>query len=284
MTIPGKSVEVRLDNILFATDFSRSAETAKLYVEALMHVVDVGAAFKAPDAGISIEVFRRFGEESLRSLRGELATKNIRIEAILREGTDPGKEILLASQDTSVDMLVIGTRAHKGLARFVLGSTAQLLIHQAVCPVLTIGPQARPPEKPLNFRKIVYATDFSAEAAKGGALALALARNFGAQIYFCHVIPPPDGTKQTDGQELNDRFTQALQQLIPEPDRERYEPECLLEHGYAADGILLLAHRVAADLIVLGTRRTSHWFDNFKTGVALQVIDTARCPVLTILG
>lgn len=294
MTIPCKSVEVRLDNILFATDFSRSAETAKLYVKAfaerygsvvrLMHVVDLGAAFKAPDAGISIEIFRRFGEESLMSLRGELAAKNIRTEAILCEGTDPGNEILLASQDRSIDLLVIGTRAHKGLARLVLGSTAQLLIHQAVCPVLTIGPEARPPEKPLNFRKIVYATDFSTEAAKGGAIALALAKSFGAQIYFCHVIPASDGTKQTDGQELNDRFTQALQQLIPEPDRERCEPECLLEHGYAADGILLLAHRVAADLIVLGTRRISHWFDNFKAGVAFQVIGSACCPVLTIRG
>jgi nucleotide-binding universal stress UspA family protein len=85
-------------------------------------------------------------------------------------------------------------------------------------------------------------------------------------------------------QELIDRFTQALQQLIPELNRERCEPECLLEHGYAADGILLLAHRVAADLVVLGTRRTSHWFEVFKAGVAFQVIGSARCPVLTIRG
>ena len=76
MNIPGKSVEVRLDNILFATDFSRSVETAKLYVKALaerygsvvqlIHVVDLSAAFKAPDAGISIDIFRRFGEASLK--------------------------------------------------------------------------------------------------------------------------------------------------------------------------------------------------------------------------
>ena len=34
--------------------------------------------------------------------------------------------------------------------------------------------------------------------------------------------------------------------------REWCEPECVLEHGVATDGILLLAQRVKADLIVLG--------------------------------
>jgi nucleotide-binding universal stress UspA family protein len=294
MKICGKSVEVKLDNILFATDFSRSAETSKLYVKALaerygsivrlIHVIDLSDAFQAPDAGISIDIFRRFGEESLEALRGELATKNIRTEAILCEGTDPTNEILRAAQDNSVDLLVIGTRAHKGLAKIVLGSTAELLIHRATCPILTIGPEASPPEQPLSFRKIVYATDFSAEAARAGAFALSFAEDFGAHMYFCHVLPAPDGTPQMDGQELNEAFTEALQQLVPDLARERCEPECVLEHGYAADGILLLAQRVQADLIVLGTRRTSHWFDNFKAGVAFQVIGSARCPVLTIRG
>lgn len=294
MTILGKSVEMRLDNILFATDFSKSAETAKLYVKALaerygsvvrlMHVVDLGAAFKAPDAGVSIDIFRRFGEESLKRLRSEMGAKNIRTETILCEGTDPTNEILRAAQDNSVDLLVIGTRAHKGLARLVLGSTAEVLIHKAACPILTIAPEARPPEEPLSFRKIVYATDFSTKAAKGGAFALSFAEDFGAHIYFCHVLPAPDGTPQMDGQELNEAFTQALQQLVPGLARERCEPECVLEHGYAADGILLLAQRVQADLIVLGTRRTSHWFENFKAGVAFQVIGSARCPLLTIRG
>jgi nucleotide-binding universal stress UspA family protein len=82
--------------------------------------------------------------------------------------------------------------------------------------------------------------------------------------------------------ELNARFTGALQRLVPDVAREWCEPECVLEHGFAADGIRLLAERVKADLIVIGTRKTSHWFDNFKTGVAFQVISSSQCPVLTI--
>jgi nucleotide-binding universal stress UspA family protein len=294
MTVLGKPVEVSLGTILFATDFSASAEIAKPYVQAvavryqsvvrLMHVVDLAAAFKTPDAGISIELLRRFGAESLKGLRNELVSGGIRVETVLSEGTDPTKEILQAAQGESVDLLVIGTRAHKGLAKLVLGSTAELLIHQAECPVLTIGPEARPPQKPLSFRRIVYATDFSTEAANASTFALSFAQDSGAHIYLCHVLPKPDRAHQLDGQELNDKFTRALQQLVPDVAREWCEPECILEHGVAADGILLLAQRVNADLIVMGTRRTSHWFDNFKSGVAFQVISNARCPVLTVRG
>ena len=199
---------------------------------------------------------------------------------LLCEGIDPAAEILQAAQDRSIDLMVIGTRGHKGLARLVLGSTAEELIHQAKCPILTIGPAVPPPKQPVNFQRIVYATDFSPEAAKACVFALSFAQDFGAHLYLCHVMP--EDNDQMNDQELNDRFKSALAQLIPDVAREWCEPECVLEHGVATDGILLLAQRVKADLIVLGTRKTSHWFDNFKTGVAFQVISSSTCPVLTI--
>lgn len=292
MTIIGNQIAVTLDNILFATDFSPSAETAKMYVRALaeryqsrvrlMHVVDLAAAFKAPDAGASIDIFRRFGAESLDRLKSELDSERVDAETALYEGTDPASEILQATKDPSIDLLVIGTRGHKGLARLVLGSTAEELIHRARCPILTIGPAVPSPKQPVNFQRIVYATDFSPEAAKACVFALSFAQDSGAHLYLCHVLPEREGPGQMNDQELNDQFVSALQRLVPDVAREWCEPECVLEHGFAADGILLLAQRVNADLIVLGTRGTSHWFDNFKSGVAFQVISSSLCPVLTI--
>jgi nucleotide-binding universal stress UspA family protein len=291
MTVLGNPVEVSLEEILFATDFSASAETAKLYVQALaeryrsrvrvMHVVDLSAAFMAPDAGLSIDVFRRIGEESLFRVKSELASGKIPAETVLYEAMDPAAEILQITHEGS-PLLVIGTRGHKGLARLVLGSTAEQLIHQAKCPILTIGPEVQPPKVPLSFQTILYATDFSPEAAHACVFALSFAQDFGAHLYLCHVLPEPAGINQMDDYALNARFTGALQSLVPDVAREFCEPECVLEHGFAADGILLLAHRLKADLIVLGTRKTSHWFDNFKTGVAFEVISRSPCPVLTI--
>jgi nucleotide-binding universal stress UspA family protein len=292
MTIIGNQIAVTLDSILLATDFSPSAEIAKMYVQALaeryqskvrlVHVIDLMAALKTSDAGMSIDFFRRLGEKSLSRLKKELDSAQIPAEAVLCEGTDPATDILRTSEDRQINLLVIGTRGHKGLAKLVLGSTAEELIHQAACPILTIGPGVPPPKPPVNFQRIVYATDFSPEAAKACVFALSFAQDFGAHLYLCHVLPDPEGSGQMNDQELTDRFTSALQQLVPDVAKEWCEPECVLEHGFAADGILLLAQRVKADLVVLGTRRTSHWFDNLKTGVAFQVISGSTCPVLTI--
>ncbi len=292
MTVLGNPVEVSLENILFATDFSASAGLAKLYVQALaerylsrvrlMHVIDLSTAFEAPEAGVSIDVFRRVGSESLSRLKSELASEKMHVETVLCEAMDPATEILKTTEEGSTSLLVIGTRGHKGLATLVLGSTAERLIHQAKCPILTIGPAVKPLRPPLSFQRIVYATDFSQEAAKAFVFALSFAQDFGAHLYLCHVLPAPAGVDRMDDVELNERFTDALRRLVPDVAREWCEPECVLEHGVAADGILLLAQRVKADLIVLGTRKTSHWFDNFKTGVAFQVISSSHCPVLTI--
>jgi nucleotide-binding universal stress UspA family protein len=245
-----------------------------------MHVVDVETAFRGPDAGISIDIFRRFGEQSLASLERELSSEKVRVETVLCEGTNPAGMILEEVREKRTDLLVIGTRGHKGLARFVLGSTAEKLIHQARCPILAVGPSVPAPKLPINFERIVYATDFSPEAAKACVFALSFAQDFGAHLYLCHVLP--EDNHPMNDQDLNDRFVSALRNLVPDVAREWCEPECVLEHGVAADGILLLAQRVKADLIVLGTRKTSHWFDNFKTGVAFQVISSSHCPVLTI--
>jgi nucleotide-binding universal stress UspA family protein len=291
MTVLGNPVEVSLENILFATDFSASAETAKLYVQALaeryqsrvrvMHVIDLSAALNAPDAGLSIDVFRRSGGETLSRLKSDLTSERIDVKTVLCEAMNPAAEILEAAHDGS-SLLVIGTRGHKGLARLVLGSTAEQLIHQAKCPILTIGPGVRPPDLPVSFQRIVYATDFSPEAAKAFVFALSFAQDFGSHLYLCHVLPEPESADRMDDHELNARFTGALQSLVPDVAREFCEPECVLEHGVAADGILLLAQRLKADLIVLGTRKSSHWFDNFKIGVAFQVICGSHCPVLTV--
>jgi nucleotide-binding universal stress UspA family protein len=290
MPIIGNQIAVNLDTILFATDFSPCAETARLYVQALasryqsqvhlMHVIDQGAAFKGPDAGLSIDISRRSGEESLTRLGNELVSQKIRVQLVLGEGVDPATEILQAAQDKSVHLLVIGTRGHKGLARLVLGSTAEALIHRARCPILAIGPAVVPPKQPLNLQRIVYATDFSPEAAKACVFASSFAQDFGAHLYLCHVLP--EHPHAMNDQELNERFISELEKLIPDVAREWCEPECVLEHGVATDGILLLAQRVNADLIVLGTRSASHWYDTFKTGVAFQVISSSTCPVLTI--
>ena len=294
MTAPEETAEVALRNILFATDFSAGADKAGVYAAALarrfgsrmqlLHVVDLSAGFKTPDAGICIDIFRRTGEENLAKAKAQLTAAGIRSESILLEATDTAQAILQAADERSADLIVSGTRGQGGLARLALGSVAEHLIYHATCPVLTVGPNVKHPGPAENFKQVVCATDFSPEAERAVKLAVAFTRSYGAHMFLCHVLPRSDGSRHIDVQQLIEKFKANLMKLIPDIAREWCEPECVVDHGYAADGILLLARRVKADLIVLGTHRSSHWFSKLKGGIAFEVIRAAACPVLTFKG
>lgn len=294
MTVLGKRVERTLGKILVATDFSSTSEKAESYAKVivhryasrirLVHVVNLSAAVQMPDAGICIDILRKNGKESLERRRARFASEKITVEVTLTEGLDPAEAILEIARKESADLIISGTRGRGGLTRLVLGSTAERLIHHAECPVLTIGPETSPPDRSCQFQRVVYATDFSLEAAKAASFALSFPQDGGAQVYLCHILPKTQAREGVDSRECTEKFAAVLKDMAPGITVEWCEPECAVEHAYAADGILSLAHRVKAGLIVLGTRPFTHWFDGAKAGISYEVIRAASCPVLTIRG
>jgi nucleotide-binding universal stress UspA family protein len=143
--------------------------------------------------------------------------------------------------------------------------------------VLTVGPSVAPaPEdKPLFFERIIYATDFSPEAAKAAVFALSFAQDSGARLLLCYVHAGME--KFVDG-----AFKDALRRLVPETSYDWCNPEFVVEHGEAANAILGLAERVDADLIVLGARKSAFWLTHFERGVTSNLLAQAHCPVMTI--
>jgi nucleotide-binding universal stress UspA family protein len=71
----------------------------------------------------------------LKQLRG-LAPK-VGVELRLVEG-DPVTTILHFADETSCDMIVMGTHGRTGLSRLLLGSVAEQVVRKAPCAVLTI--------------------------------------------------------------------------------------------------------------------------------------------------
>ena len=292
MTIIGIGVQSALQAILFATDFSRSAERAGRFLTGvarhcssrilLLHVLDPSAVLHVKDTQKEGGTPRQDAEARLAILATQLNAEQIETEAILRAAHDPVEEILAVSRGRKADLIVIGTRGLGPLRRLTLGSVAQQLIHKAESPAFTVGPQVKAPPLEYRFQRIVCATDFTGEATTAVNFALSFAQSYQAHMYLCHVLPRPDSGNTLDTQELNEKFKTELQRLIPGMARDWCDPECVLDHGYAVDGILLLAKRVRADLIVLGARRLSHWFGGVREGIAYEVIRKADCPVLTV--
>ncbi len=284
--------QIAIQSILLATDFSPVSDKAAGYAKALAHrfgstvelthVIDLSVATHSEGAvaELSLDAMRREGHEMLERLLHEFSGTKAKIREI--EAFSLPEAILQSAKDSEASLIVMGTASKRGIEKIVLGSTAETVIRKSTCPVLTIGPHvSAPAQGPVAFRTIVYATDFSEQAAKAATYALSFAENSGAYLYFCHVL----GVHKPKGSEkpvLQASFERSLRNLIPQSAYEWCSPEYVIEHGDTADAILGLADRVQADLIVLGARKSSFWLEYVETGVTPALLAAAKCPILTV--
>jgi universal stress protein A len=106
----------------------------------LLHVVNRARAFvdniENPSAELLAEL-RRAGqallEQTARRIPGKLA-----VETILREGK-PADEIVAAASEAQAQLVVLGTHGRSRLSHLLLGSTAEAVVRQCPCAVLTVG-------------------------------------------------------------------------------------------------------------------------------------------------
>jgi len=294
MPIMEERVSVSVNKILLATDFSSASEKATAYARALArrfsstveiaHVFDpsVVTSYEEAVVGLLVNERRRTVSEGLERLRNDFSASGIDAQTTLPEGHRAFATLLKIAKDHEVDLIVAGTESKSGVERLILGSTAEQLIRNAECPVLTVGPNARiPSDAPLAFQTIVYATDFSAESAKAAVYALSFAQDSGAHLYFCYVLGVQTDTT-AKRESLDKAFQAALERMIPESSYDWCNPECVVEHGNASKAILELAERVHADLIVLGARKASFWLTHVERGVTPNLLAQATCPVMTV--
>lgn len=294
MPLIEEPVAVALKKILLATDFSPSSEKAASYARALArrfsstveiaHVFDpsVITSYEEAIIGLPVDERRRIANENLDRLRDDLSASGIKSQTASPEGHRPSTNLLKIARDHKVDLIVAGTQSKSGVERVILGSTAEQLIRNADCPVITVGPNCQAAsDLPLAFQNIVFATDLSAEAAKAAVYALSFAEDSGAHLYFCYV----HGT-QTDVTAENEfvdgAFESVLKRMVPESSYDWCNPEFVVRHGDAAKAILELAGQVHADLIVLGARKASFWLTHIEHGLTPDLLAQARCPVMTV--
>ncbi len=294
MPLIAERVSVSLKKILLATDFSPAAEKASAWAKALArrfsshvelaHIFDPSVVTSYEEAIVGLPVKERWQTcmVELECLKDDISAAGVDAQTTMPEGHRPCAALLRVAQEHDIDLIVAGTQSKSGLERLMLGSTAEEIIRNAACPVLTVGPNAMAPgNEPLVFRTIVYATDFSAEAAKAAIYALSFAQDSGARLYFCHVSDV-HGASAEETQLRDEAFQFLLKKMVPESSYDWCRPECVVEHGDAAKAISELATRVKADLIVLGARKSSFWLAHIEHGLTPGLLAQAACPVMTV--
>lgn len=280
------TARVRFANILFPTDLTPTAERALPYAleiarryRATIHAAHVmrpdAYALLPPEtwpkmAEIEEETrreYRRRLEVQFAEVSHEIVFENGAIWSVLRGIIEQKK----------IDLIVLSTHAPLAVEKVFLGSVAEEIYRQALCPVLTVGPSA--PLKPKRLGElgcILFATNFTPESLAAAPYAISLAREHRARLVLLYC------RKESEEVHL---LRQALGEIVPFGAELRNSPDCVVEHGRPAEKILEAAEAHEADMIVLGIGKTQHVVrvTHMQSG-SYEVVARAKCPVLTVRG
>jgi nucleotide-binding universal stress UspA family protein len=78
-------------------------------------------------------------ERELAYRKNRLKEKNIACESHLSvRGLEPGEDLVALAKEQKVDEIIVGVRRRSRVGKLVFGSTAQYVILNAPCPVVTV--------------------------------------------------------------------------------------------------------------------------------------------------
>lgn len=139
----------------------------------------------------------------------------------------------------------------------------------------------------MRFKNIVCATDFSDFSNRTLPYGIAIAREFGAKLYVCHVIDLTAltmyGEFQIDPIGQQDRIRQEaevqLKQMLA-PYTIQWEP--LISVGQPAAEIARIVEEKEVDLVISATRGRSGIKRLIMGSVTQRLIRTLTCPLLAV--
>ncbi len=104
----------------------------------------------------------------------------------------PVKEISGASKDTNtIEALILGSRALKGMDRFFLGSVAEEVVRNVKRPVYILGPGTQRDDYSLPTKKelrIAIVTDLTKKCRASETYGVSLAKRLGAHVVLYHSV------------------------------------------------------------------------------------------------
>jgi len=171
------------------------------------------------------------------------------------------------------DAVVLGTRAHRGLARLILGSTAETVLRASPAPTFITSEQ-NVSRIASGIGQLLVAIDGSEPALAAVRCAIALAQHCDAGIVFAHVA---------ENDTLHDlQAEQAVRTARQLAARADVQSDTVTLHGRPDEALIAAAESICADLIIIGTHgRTG--FARIRLGsIAEAVIRMSSLPVMAV--
>jgi nucleotide-binding universal stress UspA family protein len=294
-----------LKTIVFATDFSESADVALDHALALaqrhgatlhmLHAVVLHAddpndpAHHFPDADEIEARLEEIAEDRMANQLEERHVGEVEVIRAQRRGMSTAPVILEYAEEVDADVIVLSTHGRRGLSHALIGSVTEEVVRVSPRPVLTI--RGREGEKaPPRIERVLVPVDFSPHSEGAVQHAREICRSYGARLHLLHVFEQPVtpevylGGGPAAGLDFSLLETSLREALLGVATRAGADSdtEILVREGRAVGGILDAADEIRADLIVIATHGLGGLTHVLLGSVTDKVLRRAHCPVLTV--
>lgn len=298
--------------ILVPTDFSESADAALAHAAhladrygATLHLLHVVSELNAAWYGIGESEeqaddldarIQSKAESRLQEISPESSSFDVHTEVVQRLNLNVTGVVLDAAAEHSIDLVVMGTRGHRGVGRLMLGSVAQTIVRRASCPVMTVRAEAEASTgSQVDYRHVLAPIDFSDHSRHALRLLKGVAARYGAHLHLMfvaekQVLPrfSDTGLPGFDVVEMDPDIVKnaqaalnSLNEGVAGPD---VESSYHVRKGDVAEEVIDFAETRGIDLISMATRGLTG-ITRFVLGSNTErVVRYAPCPVLTVRG
>ena len=207
----------------------------------------------------------------LDTVRAQAEAAGVTCDTHLIHGQSVDREIVDLAEQLNIDLIVMGQRGRRGLARMMLGHATAQVIGIAHCNVMVIPRTAR-----VEGRHIILATDGSRFADAAAITAVGMASFCKARATVVSVVSTghgPDNRTEAD---------QMVQRVVDHMRGAGIDAEGLVLEGRPDEMIVAVAKERDADLIVTGSHGRTGLERILLGSTTERILNDAACAVLVV--
>jgi nucleotide-binding universal stress UspA family protein len=186
-------------------------------------------------------------------------------------GGVPYKTILEYATAYKTELIIMGAHGKSESTQLFIGSTAQKVLRDASCLVLSVKKNF----KPISLNRILFASDFSGDTVKKSVKTVSeFAEDMHARLDFAFINTPGEFT---DTQTIEHRL-KGLQGII-NPKKHK-----LFVHNdfYKDQGIINVSKKIKTNILALPTHNRRNK-KNYQLGITETLLFKTDTPVLSLV-
>ncbi len=204
----------------------------------------------------------------LDAAKSKAIQEGINCETIFHRDVEVYRPIVEEAVERHIDMIIIGRRGRKGLAKLLMGDDAAKIIGHAPCKVLVVPKAAK-----IEYKNILVATDGSQHSEAAAVEAISISKRCGSSVIAISVSPSVEEQQEAKAN---------VAKVVEIAQKGGISVETLTPIGRSYETIVETAGGRSIDLIVMGTYGKTGFKKLLMGSATEKVIGHAGCAVLVV--